>query len=180
MPSHISRPISLFEKAYTAQDPHQNRRGNLRFPPQLTMRCSSIAPNPVESREPLPAPQYSRLPIGTLRSSLTSLSQVQGTQGFLSQLEKDLNSPSSMRLEARFPYHDSRACRAPPRNSNGDLNSLVQHNRLPEFPVVPREKTHTGATVREKPRDSTVIARGGPSFPAGHREQSQVLSQNST
>ena len=35
MPSHTSRPTSLFETAYTPRDPRQNMRGNLRFPPQL-------------------------------------------------------------------------------------------------------------------------------------------------
>ena len=85
--------------------------------------------------------------------------QVEGTQDFLPQPEKDLESPSSMRLEARFPYHDSRACRAPPRNSNGDLTSLAQHERLAEFPVVPREKPHTGDTARDKQRDAPVIVR---------------------
>ena len=34
--------------------------------------------------------------------------KVQGTQGFLLRPEKGLESPSA-RLEARFPYHDSRA-----------------------------------------------------------------------
>ena len=52
-----------------------------------------LQPNPVESRETLPAPQYSSLPIGTLRSSLRSQAQVEGTQGFLLQLEKDLEIP---------------------------------------------------------------------------------------
>ena len=34
--------------------------------------------------------------------------QVEGTQDFLPQPEKDLERPSTTRLEARFPYHDSR------------------------------------------------------------------------
>ena len=51
MPQHKSRPDSLFETADTTQDPRQNRRGTLRFPPQLEMRPSSIAPTPEESRE---------------------------------------------------------------------------------------------------------------------------------
>ena len=45
---------------------------------------------------------------GALRIYLRSPAQVQGTQGFLLRPEKDLESPSA-RLEARFPYHDSRA-----------------------------------------------------------------------
>ena len=31
-------------------------------------------------------------------------------------------------------------CRAPPHHLHGDLTSLAPHERLPEFPVVPREK----------------------------------------
>ena len=44
-----------------------------------------------------------------MRSSLRSPSQVEGTQGFLPQLKKDLEITPSMPLEARFPYLDSRA-----------------------------------------------------------------------
>ena len=57
---------------------------------------------------------------------------------------------------------------------------LVPHERLPELPVIPREKPHTGATARENPRDATVIARLGTSFPAWPGEQSLVLSPNFT
>ena len=32
--------------------------------------------------------------------------------------------------------------RAPPRHAHGDLTSLAPHERLPELPVVPREKPH--------------------------------------
>ena len=35
--------------------------------------------------------------------------KVEGNKGFLPQPKKDLESPSSMRLEVRFPYHGSRA-----------------------------------------------------------------------
>ena len=47
-----------------------------------------------------------------------------------------------------------------------DRDTLVPHKRLPEYPIVPREKTHTGAAVREKPQDAPVKERWGPSFPA--------------
>ena len=40
---------------------------------------------------------------------MRSPAQVEGTQGFLLQPEKDLESTSSMRLLARFTYHDLRA-----------------------------------------------------------------------
>ena len=54
MPPHTLRPDSLFETAYSARDPRQNRTGTLRFPPQLEMRPSSITPKPLESREAPP------------------------------------------------------------------------------------------------------------------------------
>ena len=37
------------------------------------------------------------------------------------------------------------------------LTSLAPHERLPELPVVPREKPHTGAADRENPRDSPIF-----------------------
>ena len=40
-------------------------------------------------------------------------------------------------------------CCPHPRHSNGDLTSLVPHERLSVFPVVPREKPHTGAAAQE-------------------------------
>ena len=40
-----------------------------------------------------------------------------------------------------------------------ELTSLASHERFPEFPIVPREKPHTGTTAQEKPRDSHVISR---------------------
>ena len=45
---------------------------------------------------------------GTLGSSLRSPAEVGGNEGFLLQPEKDLESPSSTRLEALVPSHDSR------------------------------------------------------------------------
>ena len=41
--------------------------------------------------------------------TLRSPAQVEKNQGFLPPPEKDLKSLSSTRLEAGFPYHDSRA-----------------------------------------------------------------------
>ena len=45
------------------------------------------------------------------------------------------------------------------RAGNWASRALVPHKRLPEYPIVPREKTHSGAAVREKPRRSLFIAR---------------------
>ena len=85
--------------------------------------------------------------------------QVEGSQGFQPQPEKDLERPSSTRLEARFPSHGSGAVTRSPSHSHGDPTSLAPHERLTDLAVVPREKPHTGAAAREQPRDSPVIER---------------------
>ena len=79
------------------------------FLPPLEMRPSSIAPNPVESRETPPNCSVSLTSQRHHYTFLRSPAQVEGTKGFLPQPVKDLESPSSTRLEVRFPYHDSRA-----------------------------------------------------------------------
>ena len=42
---------------------------------------------------------------------------------------------------------------------NIKMNPPAPHERLPELPVVPRVKPHTGAAARENPQDPSVIAR---------------------
>ena len=51
--------------------------------------------------------------------------------------EKDIESPSSTRFEARFPYHDLRAMTLSLYYTHEALTSLAPHERLPELPVVP-------------------------------------------
>ena len=99
----MSRLDSLFEMAYTSRNTRQNRRGTLRFPPQLEMRPSFIAPNPVEFRE---APPNSTVTLTSQRhaENLPEVTaQVDGTQDFLLQPKKDLESPSLTRLQAQSP-----------------------------------------------------------------------------
>ena len=79
------------------------------FLPPLEMRPSSIATNPVESREAPPSPQRHSPLRGTLGSFLRSPAEVGGNEGFPLQPEKDIESPSSTRLEALVPSRDSRA-----------------------------------------------------------------------
>ena len=93
-----------------------------------------------------------------MRSSLRSPAQVEGTQGFLPQPEKDLERPSSTRLEARFPSHDSRAMTRSPSPLAWRPDFPGAPERLTDLAVVPREKPHPGAAAREPPRDSPVIA----------------------
>ena len=95
-----------------------------------------------------------------MRSPLRSPAQVEGTQGFLPQPGKDLERPSSTRLEARFPYYDLRVktrspsirmeTRLPCRPTRGSLTSpsyLVRNRTLgpplennPEIPPSSREE----------------------------------------
>ena len=58
----------------------QNRRGSLRFLPPLEVRPSSVAPDPVESREAPPTPQDPSPLRGTLGSSLRSPARRQHSQ----------------------------------------------------------------------------------------------------
>ena len=64
-----------------------------------------------------------------LKSPLRSPAQVEGSQGVLPQPEKDLERPSSTRLEARFPYHGSGAV----------TRSFSPLAWRPDFPGAPRE-----------------------------------------
>ena len=73
--------------------------------------------------------QFPRLLRATMRSPLRSPAQGEGSQGSLPQSEKDLERPSSARLEARFPYHNSRAMTRSP-------SPLAWR---PDFPGAPRE-----------------------------------------
>ena len=62
-----------------------------------------------------------------LGSSLRSPAEGEGHEGFPPPPDKDLESPSSTRLEARFPYHDSRAM----------TWSLSPRVLLPSLPLLP-------------------------------------------
>ena len=85
------------------------RRGSMRFLPPLEVRPSSIAPFPAESRGVPQTPQDPSPLRGTLGSSLRSPAEGEGNEGFPPPPEKDLESPSSTRLEALVPSRDSRA-----------------------------------------------------------------------
>ena len=80
-----------------------------------------------------------------------SPSEGEGNEGFPPPPEKDLESPSSTRLQALVPSRDSSARTRSPRHAHGDLTFLAPHGRLPEILVVPREKTPTGAAARGNP-----------------------------
>ena len=65
-------------------------------------RPSGVPRGPATSTGSLASQRHpGKFPKVTVRS--------EGNEGFLPQPEKDLESPSSTRLEALVPYHDSRA-----------------------------------------------------------------------
>ena len=68
---------------------------------------------------------------------------------------------------------------APPRNSNRDLTSLRQHERLSEFPVVPGEESQASHRNLSKPRRFPRQSEMRPFFPTAPREQSRVPSPDS-
>ena len=90
IPPHKRRTVSPVPTLQGPCDTSQKWRVTLRFLPQLEMRPSSIAPNPVESREAPPTPQYPSPLRDTLVSSLRSPAEVEGNEDFLQQPEKDL------------------------------------------------------------------------------------------
>src|SRR5574340_1533811 len=100
-----------------------------------------------------------------MRSPLRSPAQVEGTQGFLPQPGKDLERPSSTRLEARFPSLGSGAVTRSP-------SPLAWR---PDFPGAPREahcprRRTSGETAHWGRRSRTT-----PRFPR-HREMRAFVS----
>ena len=93
--------------------------------------CEELNPEAGQARVPR-GPSHLQVPWllrATMRSPLRSPAQVEGTQGFLPQPGKDLERPSSTRLEARVPSHGSRAMTSSP-------SPLAWR---PDFPGAPRE-----------------------------------------
>ena len=105
------------------------RRESLRFQPPLEVRPSSVGQDPAESRGAPPPPQDPSPLRGTLGSSRRSPAEGEGHEGFPPPPEKDLESPSSTRLEALVPSRDSRA----------RTRSPSPRARRPDFPGAARE-----------------------------------------
>ena len=99
-----------------------------------------------------------------MRRCLRSPSQIEETQGFLPQLDKDLEIPPSARLEAGFRFSDSRAMLHSPLQLEwrldfpGDTQEapLVPHHISRKTPhVAPQlEKNHE---IRPSSRDEALI-----------------------
>ena len=129
MPQTKTRPDSPVPTLQGPCDRSPKWRGNLRFLPQLEIRPSSIAPNPEESRE-APRKYIVSLPSQMHPEKLPEITGTsRGNPGFPGKPEKELESPSSMRLEAQFPYHDSRAM----------MHSPLPLSWRPDFPGATRE-----------------------------------------
>ena len=105
------------------------RRGSLSFLPPFEVRPSFLAQDPAESRGAPPPPQDPSPLRGTLGSSQMSPAEGEGIEGFPPPPEKDLESPSSTRLEALVPSRDSRA----------RTRSPSPRAWRPDFPGVARE-----------------------------------------
>ena len=114
-----------------------------------------------------------------MRGSLRSPWQLKGTHTFCRNSRNTLRFPLPCELRPDFPAVTLELSCAGPRNLNGDLTSLRQHDRLPELPVLPFKE----------PQASLHNSRQTTRFPlqcemrsfssASPREQSRVPSQNS-
>ena len=134
MPQHEMRPDSPVPTLQRPCNRSQKWIGTLRFPPQLEMRTSCIAPNPVKSRE---APPNSTVSLASHRHpeklpEVTGISR--GNPGLPAATRKDLEIPSSMRLETRFPYRDSRAMPCSPSQLEWRLDFPCTTREAPRVP----------------------------------------------
>ena len=120
-----------------------------------------------------------------MRSSLRSPSQVEETQGFLPQLEKDLEIHPSTRLEVRFPCRDSRAISYSPSQLEWRLDFPGATREAPCFPHRKSRETPQFAPQLEKnhviPLSSRDEARlflqdleSNPEFPLKTRQEASV------
>ena len=77
-----------------------------------------------------------------MRGSLRSPRQLERTLTTGRTSRNTLRFPLPCKLRSYSPVVTPEQSHAPPRNSNRDLTSLRQHERLPEFPVLPGEESH--------------------------------------
>ena len=85
-----------------------------------------------------------------MRSSLRSPSQVEESQGFLLQLEKDLKIPPSTRLVVEFPCSESRAMPSSPSQLESRLDFPGATREAPLVPHRNSRKTQHVAPQLEK------------------------------
>ena len=113
-----------------------------------------------------------------MRGSLRSPWQLEETETSCRNSRNTLRFPLPCELRPDYPAVTLEHSGARPCNSNGDLTSLRQHERLSEFPMVTEEKPQAS---RHNSRQTTRCPRQRemkPFSPAAPREQSQLPSQN--
>jgi len=135
MPSHTLSPDYLFETAYTARYPRQNRRGTLRFPPQFEMR----AYHPCSNAQGSQGTPYNA--IGDLTSlrrheqspRLTHNSR--GTLSFTIKLHANYEILHCTVEEALLRCSISKESPGFHWNSKGSLTRFTKLQKFPEIPV---------------------------------------------
>ena len=93
---------------------------------------------------------------GALRGETSDLSPREGCTYCCFCLDMLLVSKSGHQPQKTTPLFRGTFCLGKGLRA---FRALAPHERLPEVPVVPREKPHTGAAARENPRDAPVIVR---------------------
>ena len=114
-----------------------------------------------------------------MRGSLRSLWQLEGTHTSCRNSRNTLRFPLQCELRPDSPAVTPEHSCTRPRNLNGDLTSLRQHKRLPEFLVVPGEESQASRRNSRQTKRFPRQCEMRPFSPAAPREQSQVPSQNS-
>ena len=114
-----------------------------------------------------------------MRGSLRSPWKLEGTHTSCRSSRNSLGVPLPCELRPDSPAVTPEHTRAHPRNSKGDLTSLRQHKRLPEFLMVPGEEFQASRRNSRQTKRFPRQCEMRPFSPAAPREQSQVPSQNS-
>ena len=114
-----------------------------------------------------------------MRGSLRSPWQLEGTYSSSRNSRNIRIFPFPCKMRPDPPPVTPEHSRARPHNLNADLTFLRQHERLPQFPVLPGEESQA---TRRNSRQTTRFPHPQemrPFSPAMPQEQSQVPSQNS-
>ena len=88
----------------------------------------------------------------------------EGLQGVISDIDGRYEITSSepisrIKVSSIGPTMTREQRPAPHLHAHGDLTSLTPEESLPELPVVPLRKPHSGTAARENPRYAPVITR---------------------
>ena len=122
---------------------------------------------------PLTTRKDSWLPKDNMRGSLRSLWQLEETHTYCRNSRNTLRFPLPCELRPDSPAMTPEHSRARPCNLNGDLTSLRQHERLPEFPGSDSRGIPTGPLQLEKRPDfsEAIKYEPVPEIPVATREE---------